>query len=262
MVTRRRLLAALGVLVVVVVGIGAYVFVPRGTNEVSVEDAVGDFRAGSTRPGDAAARTATGLPTPGVYSFAASGEEVVKLGPLPAQTRPLPATVTAVAQPAAEGCFEWTVNLFAEHAETTTYCLGQSGLVLRKHLKHQKIGALSPTASMTCETGVIPMESGSSTRLDCTMELSGGPLSVTSQLAGTAVAGDQETLRVGAAKVEATPVRVEYRLSGDLTGTWFETTWWSPDHLPVRVERSLDIAGLATFTERSRLDLTGLRPAS
>ena len=51
-------------------------------------------------------------------------------------------------------------------------------------------------------------------------------------------------------------------MTGDLTGTWDETTWWTTEHLPVRIERTLDLSGPATFSETSKLQLISLTPAS
>ncbi len=54
----------------------------------------------------------------------------------------------------------------------------------------------------------------------------------------------------------------DWVVTGDLTGTWDETTWWTDEHLPVRIERTLDLSGPATFSETSKLQLTSLTPAS
>lgn len=60
--------------------------------------------------------------------------------------------------------------------------------------------------------------------------------------------------------MSATPITVEFLVSGDLSGASTETTWWSADHLPLRVERSLELQGLASFTEHSALELVTLEP--
>ncbi|MHB1139642.1 MAG: hypothetical protein ACYC2O_11860, partial [Microthrixaceae bacterium] len=223
------------------------------------------FRAGDARKAGARSTVpddATGLPAVGVYTYAATGEEVVKLGPLPAETRPFPETVTAVvvAPSDAPDCFDWTLNLFAEHVETTRWCDVGDQLRLDAHTKHQKIGVLSPTASMACDPNLLPSDGAAATSLSCRLELSGGPASIAATLDGPATAAATEDLTVGGETVRATPVTVQLNVTGDLSGAWTETTWWSEDHLPVRVERSLELAGLASFTEQSALELVSLEP--
>ncbi len=266
---RRRIVAGL-VLGALAAGLVAgLVFWPRGTTEISVDQAVDDFRertstttgaAGDDGPTAAAPEGAT-RPAAGVYRYEATGSEEVKLGPLPAENRPFPETVTAVAVDAADGCFDWTVNLFAEHTEDTRWCRDADGLRLTSHVKHQKIGALSPTATLSCQDDRVPLVAGSEADLACELVLDGGPASMRATLTGSASAAAAEEIVVGEKGISATPVTVTFAVSGDLTGSWVETTWWSPQGLPVQVERKLDLAGVATFKESSRLTLVDLVPS-
>jgi len=260
-VTRTRVLIAIGVVAAAVVGVAAFVLWPRGTSEVSRDDALEDFRERGTT-GSEPAPEGSELPAPGVYEFAASGQEVVKLGPLPAQTRPLSDRITAVVVDAGDGCFEWTVNLFVEHTEDTRFCVDDGVLRLDEHVKHQQIAALSPTGTMTCDPDVLRDGEADELDLECTLSIDGGPAAIEASLAGTATVGEAGTVDVGGEAVAATPVTVRYDVSGDLTGTWEETTWWSESHLPLRIERSLDLSGLASFTEDSELTITSLEPST
>src|SRR5690606_4553356 len=92
----RRAAVGIGAVVVVVAAAVAFLLWPRGTTEISGKDAVEDFREKKSTDTTATDGQGTGTPTPGVYTYSAEGQERVKLGPLPAQDRPLPATVTAV----------------------------------------------------------------------------------------------------------------------------------------------------------------------
>lgn len=264
MTARSKVLAGLGVLAVAGLIAAAFVLWPRGTTEVSEQEAVEDFRARDLSSTTAAPSSPRTVPEPGVYTYAAEGEEKVKLGPLPAATRPLPTKVTAVAVDAGESCFDWTINLFAEHTEDTRWCTDPA-LRLDGHTKHQQIGALSPTATMVCDPNQMPdttSASGAATKLSCTLKMSGGPASITASLAGTATRNEPTTIEIDGAELAVTPVNVNYAASGDLKGTWDETTWWTDEHLPVRIERTLDLSGPATFSETSKLQLTSLTPAS
>ncbi len=149
--TKRRgrtkpLLIAVGIIAVVAVVLIGWTVWPRGMTEISHDEAVESFRndtATANSPesvaeqGDVSEQSATGsdgapTPEPGVYTYDASGSEQVKLGPFPTEERPLPGTVTIVVGDPTRGadgtCFEWTLNLFAEHTEATTWCVSPTNM--------------------------------------------------------------------------------------------------------------------------------------
>lgn len=252
----------MAVIVVLAVGGAALVFWPRGTTAISEEDALEDFRGAQAQDAADTADATTGTPALGVYPYAAEGEESVKLGPLPTETRPFPATITGVAANAVHGCFTWTVNFFVEHTEETRYCVVDDALRLDQHVKHQVIGALSPTATMVCDPALLLVPDTPSVDLSCELTLDGGPASIHATVTGTATTGRAETLTIGGQEAQATPVVVRYQVTGDLSGSWIETTWWTTDLLPVRIERDIDLRGPATFTEASKLQLVSLAPAT
>ncbi len=259
---KRSVIVAIVVAVAAVLGIGVFLLAPRSTNEISGEQAVGDFRSRNK------AETTTTVeeratPQPGVYTFSASGQETVKLGPLPAENRALGASITAVAEDDGAGCFNWTFNMFAEHTETTRYCAdGDDALLIDVHTKNQTIGGLSSVVTMTCDPNRLSLTPGSTTDLKCQLQVSGGPFAVTAELGGTAAARSAETVTVGGEDVEATPVTIDLPVSGDVNGRWTETTWWGPTNLPVRFERTFDLQGPASFQEQIELNLQSLEPAT
>lgn len=251
------------VVVGVVVVVGAVVALrPRGASEVSTAEALSDFRDRAATTTTAARPTDAAVPTDGVYTYRASGQEEVKLGPLPAENRTLPATVTAVVVDLGNGCFEWTVNLFAEHTEDTRYCVDDGRLVLDGHEKHQRVGPVSPTATMACDPGVLVDPDRATTDLACTLDLAGGPAKVSASFTGTATTAAVEEVTVGTEKVAATPLTISYDITGDVSGRWIEKLWLGADHLPLRIERDLDLDGPASFDEESSLELTDLTPST
>lgn len=261
---KRNLAIGVGVAILVVVIVGAFLLWPRGTSEVTEEDALSDFRNRTSASPTTAAEhdaDARAVPEPGVYTYDATGEEVVKLGPLPAEARPLPGTVTAVVVDEGD-CFELTLNLFEQHTETTRYCTAEGGLTLEEHTKNQKIGALSPTATMTCDPSTLLDASSEAQDLECRLEMSGGPASITATLSGRALPGDESEATVDGEQVRARPLTLSYQVSGDLSGTWEEILWLDASNLPVRIQRKLDLAGPATFTEHSDLQLVSLTPST
>jgi hypothetical protein len=257
----RRVIVGLAVVAVVALGVGAFVAWPRGASPVTEDEALESFRA---QTGGSATDTdpeASHLPAPGVYAMDSTGEEVVKLGVLPAETRTYPKTMSIVVVDSGPSCFTMTLNLLDQHTEDTTYCVGDTGgLRIDSHVKHQKIGALSPTASMTCDPDQLVTPDGGAADPTCKLSLSGGPAQLSATLTGTTEVSDA-SIQVGSSDIDALVVDVTYQITGDLTGTWHEKIWFAADNwLPVRIERALDLNGLATFTERSTLQLTDTSP--
>lgn len=264
MVARRRVPAIIAAVFVVVAAAGSYVVWPRDATPVTEQEALESYRSRDTTP-EAQLDDTTGsatLPAPGVYSYTASGQEVVKLGPLPAETRPYPDTMTVVIVGDEPSCFTATLNLLDQHTEDTTYCLDDTGhLRIDGHNKHQQIGALNPSAAMTCDPDVLISPGANDRDLTCTLSLSGGPAQLSATLAGSAHTAKPTTATVGDSEVDAIAVDVTYQITGDLTGTWREQLWFAQDNwLPLRIERNLDLRGLATFTEQSTLNLTDTTP--
>jgi hypothetical protein len=287
-----------------VAGIG-WVAWPRGSTTISHEDALEDFRrsyaADNRAEGSAAdssgssitgARNTTGQPStpaPGVYTYTAEGNEQVKLGPFPAEDRQLPGTISIVVSAPrvgtdsdgsavethnatqATGCFDWTLNLFAEHTEQATWCVADGTLRMAAHTKHQSIGALSPTATLNCDPDILIDPGTSESDLECELRLDGGPAAISASIAGTATVLPKEQLTLGKSRsdntasrntevVRTTPLAITYTVSGDLSGSWSEKLWLTEDMLPVRITRDLELTGPATFTEHSVLELSHLAP--
>src|SRR3546814_16520768 len=63
------------------------------------------------------------------------------------------------------------------------------GLTLDGHTKHQRIGALSPVATLSCDPGTLIEPGLDTVALSCDLSLDGGPASINATLAGTAKIG-------------------------------------------------------------------------
>ena len=272
---KRKLLVAGPVALVVVIALVAFLAWPRGGTAVTEDEALDNFRSdqsASTTSDDAGSAEGTEgpsavdtTPTPGVYSFATTGQESVKLGPLPAETRDYPGIVpVTVTEGEQEGCFTVKLDLLAEHSEDTTYCTtDDDGLRLAAHSKRQTVGPMKPVATMACDEDVLidPQATGE-TALTCSLTIDGGPAELSATVDGT-VTARTAVVDVDGREVAAVQVDIVNTLSGDLTGTWNESLWFSEDDwLPLRIVRSLDMQGLAAFSETSDLTITTLDPAT
>jgi hypothetical protein len=248
--------------VVIVAGVGAFVAWPRGGTPVTRTEALADLRdrtgAERERPQSA------GIPASGVYTYSSTGRETVKLGPLPTEARPYAKTMYVTVVDSVEPeCWVTTLNLLDQHTEDTTYCAdGDGRLRIAEHRKHQQVGALKPTATMTCDPDLISRPKATSSELACSLTLSTGPLDVHASLAGTSRVTRNASVPVDGRDVAAVLVDLRYTVTGDLTGSWRERLWLADDDwLPLRIERALDLKGLATFTEQSKLRLESRAPA-
>lgn len=259
--TRKRIAAIAGVVAaVLLLGVG-YLVWPRGSSEVTEDEALEDFRSRTASAEEPGAAGSSATPGPGVYTYDASGQEEVKLGVLPTEVRPYPDAVTVSIVGEGTDCFTATLNLLDQHTEDTTYCVTEGGLRMASHEKRQQIGALSPRATVSCDPDLLFGPDVNSTGLACDMTVDGGPAQLTAELTGTATS-EPMTLEVGDEAVEAVRIDLSYVAEGGLTGTWTERVWLAEaDMLPLRIERDLDLSGLAEFTEESALRLTSTTPA-
>lgn len=272
---KRKLLVAGPIALLVVIGVVAFIAWPRGGTAVTEDEAVERFRsaestttitAGGDTTDDAGDATdaPTAPPKAGVYSFTTTGGESVKLGPLPAETRDYPATVPVTVTAGTDrGCFTVRLDLLAEHSEDTTYCAtDEGGLRLAGHEKRQVVGPMKPVATMTCEDDLLVDPAADEGALACSLSIDGGPAKLNATVSGT-VNTTASTLDVAGESVDVVVVAVTYALSGDLTGSWTETTSLSLETwLPLQIERKLDMEGLATFSETSTLTIQSLDPAT
>lgn len=272
--SRRARIMAAGGLGLAALGLAAVLVWPRGATPVTEDEALADFRADASSPGSAPedSTRAPGIPgdgsvaapEPGVYLAAASGREEVELGPLPTETRRYPETVPVVVIDEGDGCFTVTLELLDQHSEETTYCVTDGALRLDGHRKHQQVGPIDATAEMTCDPDLLARGAGPDqvTELGCNLEVSGGPAALSAEVSGTSGLGDPTTVEIAGEGCEARPMELRYEVTGDLRGTWRERIWFATDdRLPLRVERDLELEGLATFTEHSVLELTGTVPS-
>ena len=70
---------------------------------------------------------------------------------------------------------------------------------------------LSPTAIMVCNPNQMPDEASGparSTELSCTLEMTGGPASITATLAGNAAIAEKTAIDIEGAQVAVTPINL------------------------------------------------------
>ncbi|MGB3410421.1 MAG: hypothetical protein WBA45_04430 [Microthrixaceae bacterium] len=277
---KRKMLLGLALALLVAGAALVFLFRPTGGTAVAKKDAVDSFRKNQKAPDEGSrTRDAGGRPAAhdpvappvGVYTYIASGQQKIKLGPLPEETRTLPSEIVAgvIADPgkasggaAVDDCFTFELNLFVEHIERTRYCLDGGSLRLDEHDKAMKIGPVSATADLDCSPKMsIAVDQPISGR-SCQLKLSGGPMSVEANFEGSTEIGDETSLEIDGGSVAVRLVTITYVASGSVTGTWVERFWLSTaDWLPVRIQRDVALVGPTTLTENSQLTLKSMEPA-
>lgn len=245
---------------ILVVGVAVVIVWPRGATPTDQAQVRKDFESRT----DSAATDGTPahIPAAGIYSYDTSGSEELKLGVLPTETRPYPKAISATVVDAESGCYTMTLHLLEQHSEDTTYCVGADGAIsLAAHEKHQQVGPMNPTATMTCDPDVLVEPDDVSVTVDCTLTLDGGPKKLTASLKGTTRSDRSTTVKVGGSSIDAIEVDTNFVVTGDLTGTWRERVWFADENaLPLRIARDLDLDGLAAFTEDRDSTLVSLTP--
>ncbi|HTO01178.1 MAG TPA: hypothetical protein VL068_10930, partial [Microthrixaceae bacterium] len=271
-----------GVVLVLAIAAAAIMFRPTGGTAVDKADAVDSFRKSQKSQNSASSDAATsaqsgsqrkddvskevGVPPAGVYTYLATGESEMKLGPLPAENRVLPSEIVVGVTDAkstasagdesgvAERCFTLQLNLFVEHVEVTQYCGPGDSLRIDQHDKTLKIGPVTANASLGCEPKILIAVGSPVDKRACKLKLSGGPIGVEANFEGSTEIGEQTQLEVAGKSIDVLPVTVSYIASGSVTGTWNERFWMATDNwLPVRIERDVALVGPATITEKSEL---------
>ena len=243
---------------------------PAGT-DAAVEEAAGVAAGGRTEgPAQTAGPEGTARPTAvrpagGVYVFSASGSERVSLGPA-SDTRPYGATVTATVRNDGN-CWTFRQALFAEHSETTRYCLdGDGSLHATGHSKTQRIGPITAQAEMSCSPDLVLGGSPASSlswQSNCNMATTTPLFTASIRQNGTIADLGAESVDVGGSAVTARHVRIRRDVSGDMTGFWHEDLWFaSGDNTIVRIERNAELRGPASFSENATIVLTSMTPRS
>ncbi len=260
----RWVVVVLVAVALAIVGVGTYLVWPREASPLTEREAVDDFRTKDGAATSSSHREGDGpgaRPEPGVYVYASTGSESARLGPLPAEDRVYPTTMTVTITHDGPACFTTSLNLLDQHTETTSYCLGSNGgLRVAGHTKHQRVGAFRPTADMTCDPAWLVAEAGGRGSLACRMSVSSGPIDVNAEVTGTGEVAES-TVTVDGAPIATLSVDTTYEIRGSLSGTWREHVWFERERwLPVRIERWLDFGGVAHFRERSSLVLKRVTP--
>lgn len=236
----------------------------RGAEEVKVEDAIEDYRAGGS---DGAGASGFLLPPAGVYSYAAAGTEHLSfLDSNQEWGATVPATVTH-----RSGCWTLRIAYSSHHWQEWDFCPNETQLEETGGRTFQSFDFVAFTESVNVELTCSPpgvtidteAEPGDSWEQSCSGASEDGSRTVSS---GTNTFLAVEDVRVGDEVVETYRYRAERTISGDQDGEERFETWYSTrDGMLVKGTRSVEVRspspiGDVTYTEEGSFTLSGLTP--
>jgi len=266
----------LGILVVVLVGVFAWMTLRDNARPVDIEDAKnristtvdleakGEQGEGEQGPTPSTERV---RPAPGIYRFTGEGTESLSTPPLSQSQGPeMPATV----EHDGDDCWTFRIDYSTNHWQQWRYCWSGDDLVETGGTTWQRwvIGptSIANTGVFECtdETVVIPAErgDGASWTGTCvgTNDAAEGEMTST----GPYRFAGETTLAVGDTNLDVLHFVRERTMSGAQTGTERTDVWFDAETgLPVRNERNLEaetdtVIGASTYTEQGWFQLAEL----
>jgi hypothetical protein len=201
--------------------------------------------------------TRSGLPDPGVYSYASSGSEGLSILGV---HRAFPAQTTMIVTDGS--CASVTWDPLEQHTEGTTVCSAPHGAyVIPQTVSHESIGGSTSTTTMNCAATLylLPPDVQTGQRWHTTCQLEGPSEAVTVE----GVALGPAALTVGGRHVTTQRVRLTVNLAGTATGTNPTEYWLDPANgLIVRELETVNVVQDGVrFTQSSDSRLTHLMPS-
>lgn len=237
------------VLALVLIGLGAWWWSQAGSSTPVSDDQAGREYGSSDAP------AVPGAPKSGVWSYRASGDETVGLGPVTID-RDLPAKAQIVVRPAAKG-FWRTLVLSEEHVEASRLRIAPAGEYLEERVTTLKVTGFGRDDRERLVPPALVYPSA--------ME-PGDTWTERYMLDKVRVVTRSRVLRADTIQVDGASVKVlvidkRGTVSGPLAGGRTDRIWWSPDlRMPVRWVMHTTLDGFASLRMDADLTLTRAAP--
>lgn len=246
---KRKILIGLAALLVVIVGVGAYIFTTLDDQTVSkVDDVLAQFR--ESAPPEQPARP--GLPKQGVYQYTVTGKERIKS--TLTVNRTLPPTATALVRHTPEG-YDVETRYSKEHIEISKYRLAEAGSFVTFANTRLEVGPVTTVKERAWSPELLRL-----------------PLDTKAPLGGNFKSGDldlviksrllpDEKVTVAGTPVDVTVVEHVQDIKGEYTGSRTEKFWFSPKlGMIVRYTITSTLKGPVDFDFTADQTLTSLDP--
>jgi len=236
------------VIALVFVGLGAWWWSQAGSSTPVSEEQAGREYGSDSAPAVA------GAPASGVWTYRASGDETVGIGPVTID-RPLPAEAQIVVRPAPKG-FWRTVALSEEHVEASRLRVTPKGEYLEERVTSVKVTGLGRDDREKLVPPPLVYPSSIEPGDTWTERYMMDEVRVVTRVRVV----EAETVDVGGTPIRAVVIDKRGKVSGPLAGIRDDRIWWSPElKMPVRWVMRTKLDGFASL--RTDADLTLTRPA-
>lgn len=238
------------VVVLVLIAVGAWWWSRAGSSTP-----VSEQEAGQEYGGGAAGKVIPGGPRAGVWSYRATGDETVGVGPASID-RPLPSTAQLVVRPA-KGGFWRTLVLSKEHVEASRLRIAPEGEYLMERVTTVKVAGLGrdDRQLLVPPALVYPaaMEPGKTWTVRYRMD--------EVRVVDRARVLRREVVDVGGRPVDVVVIQKRATISGPVEGFRRDTLWWSPElKLPARWKLSTKVDGVASLRTVADMALLSTEP--
>lgn len=242
---RPAVLVPVGV-VLVLIAAGAWFWARAGgSTPVSENAALKEF-------GDGGSRTTVG-PRAGVWTYRATGDETVSLGPFDVE-RELPSPARVVVRPAPGGYWR-TLAFSEEHVEAARLRVTPRGQYLEERVTTVKVAGIGRDDRQVLVPPPLVHPRGLRVGMTWTERYSLDQVKVDARVRVLR----REVVRVGTTDIPAFVVRTRGEITGPFPGTRVDEMWWSPAlSMPVRWKLDMDVQGVASL--RTTADITMTAP--
>ena len=247
---KRKIMIGIGVLLLAVIGVGAYIFTTLDDqDEAKAVDVVAEFRK-SKQP-DQPARD--GLPKQGVYTYTVTGKERIQRGIEISRT--IPANAVALVRHH-DGGFEMETRFSEQHVELARFELAPEGAYLTRAVTTIVAGPIKTVRDREWKPKLLRLPvadaakvwGGNYTAGDLTLNVKARFL-------------PDETVTVGGTAVDVKVVEFVQKITGDFTGDRTETFWYSPKTgLIIRYKIDSTLEGATDFDFTADQTLESLEP--
>lgn len=244
--------AAVLVALAIVAGVGLWMINDaKKSEEVTAETVLAAFQ-----DEDDGTRDVAGAPAPGIYTYDAVGSEAGGAASVKIE-RDLPAQAKMIVWQKPGG-YQARLLYSADHVEEWAYTITDEGRALNwTRTKLSVLGSTSDDASeVNPEALWIPADPKEGDTWESRFDSDGYTTSFSSTVTGT------EKVSVGGQEFDTIVIERVSEYSGDLSGGWTDTFWWSPElNLPVKLAVTGESKqGLGVFSQDSELTLTSAEP--
>lgn len=235
----------------VFIGLGAWWWSQAGTSTPVSEEYAG------REYGSAGGPAVAGAPASGVWTYRATGDETVGIGPVTVD-RPLPTEAQIVVRPAPKG-FWSTLALSEEHVEASRLRVTPEGEYLEERVTSVKVTGLGrdEREKLVPPALVYPasIEPGDTWTERYVMD-------EVRVLTRARVTG-AETVDVGGTPIQVLVIDKRGKVTGPIAGIRDDRIWWSPElRMPVRWVMRTKLDGFASLRTDADLTLTSPVPTT